>query len=787
MQTVSSTSLINALQQRVQQLRQQARIYQLLRQLPWVIVAVAGVYALSHSVVAGSVAGLLLGVLLLWLLKRNRTINNIQLENYLLHLNRHYPELEESAQLLPSEDDALTLMQQLQKHKISARVDHILSQQPEPLFNDYRFSRPLAANLVTLAAIVLLYWLLISRPWPQTPAADKGAEQPVAQASLASPRLVSAKVEVQPPAYSKLPREHSTHLNLKLLSGSQVSWQLHIEGLPVATKANSQSGYSIELSDGNQLALQSHNDGYFYVAATIMQSAIYTINTPVGKLDGVFSLTVNPDTPPTIRFISPVVTTSEIAKDGKPQLLSEVVVSDDFAVTQVSIQASIAKGSGEGVKFRDQTFSFDRSEMIAGKTHYFKHWQLTELGMEPGDEMYFSVLAWDNREPEAQLTRSPSKIVRWLEEEQSELASDGILLDVMPEYFKSQRQIIIETEQLLLEQNQLAAAEFKRLSTDLGFAQSDLKQKYGQFVGDEFESATLHTMEAGPSHHTQEHHDDEDEGDEHSNEAEHSAGDAHQHEASSQAASQASSQISTDRSGASALIAQYGHNHGEAELGFTGFKGQATPVSLMKQAIANMWNAELHLMMAEPAQALPYEKAALKYLNQAKQAERIYVKRLGFEPPPVSESRRYQGDLHDINNSENKQTALVDKAELILLSDSINKLQIWLDSEQAGSGLSNEQIQQLQALLSAELDTSAATIEHIATLQRLSLNGAALKQSLKQSLKQECHSCITALQYKLWSLLPPVVASPLPRQNPYLATNPAMQRYQQFLSQEPKQ
>jgi len=55
----------------------------------------------------------------------------------------------------------------------------------------------------------------------------------------------------------------------------------------------------------------------------------------------------------------------------------------------------------------------------------------------------------------------------------------------------------------------------------------------------------------------------------------------------------------------------------------------------MKQAIANMWNAELHLMMSEPALALPYEKEALKFLTQAKNAERIYVKRLGFEPPPV--------------------------------------------------------------------------------------------------------------------------------------------------------
>ena len=68
----------------------------------------------------------------------------------------------------------------------------------------------------------------------------------------------------------------------------------------------------------------------------------------------------------------------------------------------------------------------------------------------------------------------------------------------------------------------------------------------------------------------------------------------------------------------------------------------------MKRSIANMWQAELHLMLSQPEQALPYEEQALKFLKMAKKAERIYVKRLGFEPPPVSEQRRYLGELDEI-------------------------------------------------------------------------------------------------------------------------------------------
>ena len=766
MSTAPSQALPDLLSQRLHQLRQQAGIYHLLHKLPWLILSVAGIYLLSHNALLAATSAVLFVILLLVLIKRKAAIRNIQLDNYLLHLNRHHPELEESAQLLNRDDAELTLLQQLQKHKISARVHRILSQHPQPWLADYRLTAPLVVNAVTLSCVVLLYVLSQQLSWAPAKPRDNLPQNPAVAASQSEPRLLAAKISIQPAAYTGLPEEHSTKLNLKLPAGSLVSWQLQLETPSVVAGSESSNGYWLELSDGQRLTLMADESGYFTATATMLQSAIYTINTPGGKLDGVFSITVSPDSPPLIRFIRPALTTSEIAKDGVAELLSEVVVSDDFAVSLVSIQASIAKGSGEGVKFRDQTFDFDRSEMIAGKTHYFKHWKLAELGMEPGDEMYFSVLAWDNREPQAQLTRSPSKIVRWLEEESSELASEGILLDVMPEYFKSQRQIIIETEQLLLAKNQLTPAEFTRLSTDLGFAQSDLKQRYGQFVGDEFEGASLHNMEAGPDHHTDEHPEDEEE---HSDEAEHQPGsDEHQHEPAEQSAS--------DRSGASALIAQYGHNHGEAELGFTGFKGQPTPVALMKQAIANMWNAELHLMMFEPAQALPYEKEALKYLTQAKQAERIYVKRLGFEPPPVSESRRYQGDLSDINSREKSQTAVVEDADLRLLSESINTLQSWLVNGQTASELSREQLQQLKALLTAELDNTASTIEHLATLEKLSINGAALRQ--------DCHSCIRALQQKLWSLLPPVVASPLPRQQPYVLTNPAVNQYQQFLLPE---
>ncbi|KXI28625.1 hypothetical protein [Paraglaciecola hydrolytica] len=768
----AQAQLLTRLHSQLQQHRQQVILYRLLQSLPAVLVVLALTYAFSSSFLYSSLGAVAIASIIIWRLVRSTELADIHLQNYLLHLNRCYPELEESAQLLSRNPQELSLLQQLQQNKVSALLTTLLERNKALANTDYGLKYPLILSVVCLIVLITVYVLADKLELPvwdsiQTTTDLKQTEQ---QAELPD-GISSLKISVQPPIYAQLPIQDSEELNISLLAGSVVKWQLAFK------QTSSDTNYKIELSSGETLPLTAQDSGLFTASTTINQSAIYTISSargssPTSKLDGVYTLKVTADKAPQIRFLRPTSTTTEIAKDGLAELETEVLVTDDFALSKVRIQASIAKGSGEGVKFRDQEFEFDRMELIEGKTHYFKRWKLIELDMEPGDEMYFSVLASDNREPEPQLTRSPSKIIRWLEEEQSELATDGILMDVMTEYFKSQRQIIIETEQLLVDKERLELVEFKRLSTELGFAQSDLKQKYGQYVGDEFAEGTLHTMEAGPALPEQLHEDDHGEDDDDHND--HASAETHEHEPEPQ--------DTLDRSGASALIAQYGHNHGEAELGFTGFKGQPSPTALMKQAIANMWNAELHLMMSEPAQALPYEKQALKFLTQAKQAERIYVKRLGFEPPPVSESRRYQGELKDIKETSQQQQSVMPFAQQQLLSDSINTLQFYLDSalsfdnSNKSSDVNALQYQALTRLLQGELESAPDNIQHIATLEKLSIDST--------QLKQDCHSCIKQLQQKLWSLLPAVVASPTQQTTGFLLANPAVTDYQQFLQDQ---
>src|SRR6185369_16139817 len=71
---------------------------------------------------------------------------------------------------------------------------------------------------------------------------------------------------------------------------------------------------------------------------------------------------------------------------------------------------------------------------------------------------------------------------------------------------------------------------------------------------------------------------------------------------------------------------------------------------ILKSALNEMWEAELHLRQGRPAEALPYENKALAYIKQVQQSSRIYLARVGLELPGVDESRRLSGDRKSVTD-----------------------------------------------------------------------------------------------------------------------------------------
>jgi hypothetical protein len=83
------------------------------------------------------------------------------------------------------------------------------------------------------------------------------------------------------------------------------------------------------------------------------------------------------------------------------------VVSDDFGIADAYIIATVSKGTGESVKFREEQLQFD-SEIIRGSKNLQlnKKIDLDRLKMEMGDELYFYVEARDLKQPTPNRSRS---------------------------------------------------------------------------------------------------------------------------------------------------------------------------------------------------------------------------------------------------------------------------------------------------------------------------------------------------------------------------------------------
>jgi hypothetical protein len=121
----------------------------------------------------------------------------------------------------------------------------------------------------------------------------------------------------------------------------------------------------------------------------------------------------------------------------------------------------------------------------------------------------------------------------------------------------------------------------------------------------------------------------------------------------------------------------YVHNHEDPEAS-TLFAQSLK--SKLKQAMAEMWDAELYLRLFQPEKSLPYQYKALKLIQEIKNSARIYVHRIGFDPPPIKEDKRLTGDLKEIGNYSKNET-LEKEDEYENMRKAVARLEVLLDSD----------------------------------------------------------------------------------------------------------
>jgi hypothetical protein len=377
-----------------------------------------------------------------------------------------------------------------------------------------------------------------------------------------------------PPAYTDVAPAASAPKDAQVPEQTAVTWCL------ASAQATDEI---IELSDGQTL-----HAGVACARWTAAESVFW-------RWRGMrYTLKVVPDQPPEIAVTQPNEMTKDLPRDATMAAIA-VTVTDDYRVQQATLHLTLARGSGENIRFSDRELPLPASNDPRRRS-WKRDWPLADLGMEPGDELYFFVRAGDNA-AKPHTVQSPTYTLRLpAPPSQADDATTALPTLVKPESLRSQRQVIIDTEQLVadMRSKKMRDDEVRERSEGIASDQAALRRRYGQFLGEE---STLFGKD-----------DDHDE-----------------------------------RPGAKAdVVHDFGHAHDQPENA-TLFD-DATKL-LLRRALAAMWDAEKALRAITPKTALPPEYKALEAIKTLQQAERIYLHKTAFAPPAIKEDKRMSGDM----------------------------------------------------------------------------------------------------------------------------------------------
>ncbi len=560
-------------------------------------------------------------------------------------LDARRPELEDSTALLLADAEALPGLARLQRARVAARLSADAACDLRPAW-----PRALPASA---AAAIACTALLALAPWRGLPTPQEGPAASAARAAAAQDQGVRAiTLRVTPPAYTGLPVTQLDRLDASVPEAARLHWQL-------ATRRPVRA-LSLEFHDGSVLAL--HRDAAAWSGErAFARDTLYRLRFDDRLAPGTrwHRISVRRDRAPrlAVRLPEHSLTVLDRAQSSWELL---VEASDDYGLGAASLQLTLAQGSGENIKVSTRTLPLEGSGDMRSR-RYRRRVDLAALGFAVGDDLVARVSVADRRTPQAQTTRSPGFILRWPAPPGAQASGvEGLVKRTLPAYFRSQRQIIIDTEALLGERRGLPAAVVEKRSDGIGVDQRILRLRYGQFLGEEAESgrhtpaapaaavaptasvvpgvpgaataaATEGVTAAEPP------------------DAEH-ADEAHV------AAAAPSAGFGVDTAG---VVAEYSHVHDEAEAAT--LLDPDTRV-LLKSALDAMWLAEGALRTSHPERALPHEYRALRLIKQVQQASRIYLARVGLELPPIDETRRLHGERTGIAPTPVPLRAAEDKA-----------------------------------------------------------------------------------------------------------------------------
>lgn len=636
------------------------------------------------------------------------------------YIDNHLENLEYSTSLLLKPSENLSSLAMLQQQKVVKRLSDEISKISPP--NNIIKSSIVATALILIGFLAYQFNLSDYFTTEINPInkEDVVSFQPTDSTNLQAeiPELIKQSLTIYYPNYTNLPASKSSKMDVSAVEGSRISWELEFsDTLETVSIENMENSYVMELKDGKYTFNLSLTNSSFYNFKFSDKNG----NTYFSDL---YALEVTKDEAPIVDIKGiEQFTQFEFTDDKTVQFNSEI--TDDYGLKEAYIVATVSKGSGESVKFREEQLSFDTNLKRGSKSQNLsKKISLDEMKMEPGDELYFYILASDLKTPNPNISRSETYFVAIKDTTTNTFGVEGTLgVDRMPDYFRSQRQLIIDTEKLIKQRGQLAKKDFNFTSNELGFDQKALRIKYGEFMGEEqAEEEGIVTQDNLEEFEAEnENHDEEGEEDL-------LAAYTHDHDGSNE------HNLVDEKKEAESKnpLEAFAHSHDDAEMA-TLFEESLR--SKLLKALGEMWDSELYLRLYEPEKSLPYQYRALSLLQDIKNSARIYVHRIGFDPPPIKEDARLSGKLEEITSYRKNETLEKEKEfpairtaiyrieQIINRKDSISEKDQRL-FESSGNELAQKAIENpgqfLQTLqqLKQLSENSETTIEILRTVQK---------------------------------------------------------------------
>ncbi len=699
-------SAVAALDRALHRVRRRAALDALLAWLPLPLALAASLWRPAGPVPALAVAALALLAVGIAAAYRLRRFDRRWLA---LRLDAARRDLDDSSALLFAEAAALSPLQRLQRERLEQRLRERAAPDLRP---------PWSMRAIALAWLALIAVCLAAALWPAPRAVPGAAPAPARDAPVASePRLLEQSLQVRPPAYTGLDATSTSSLHAEAPVDSTLQWTLRYAPQPAAVE--------LVFHDGKRLALRREGDAWT-ARHVLRASTLYRVvpdgvagadTSPLHRLDAIA------DQPPRVRVIAPERGLTLMTR-GQRDWTLQFEAGDDHGVSaRARLLVTRTEGTGENIRFQDHVRVL-QGRGDARTKRFAVSLKPADFGLQRGEDLVARLEVSDNRAPQPQLARSASVILRWPPEPVLGAEGlDGLARQVLPAYFRSQRQVIIDAEALLQERPRLRADEFERRSDLLGVDQRLLRLRYGQFLGEESEGGRpLPTSDLPTSDlPVDDGHDDD--AHDHADDPARAPGDDHDH--GDPGAGQPAGFGKVDD-----VLEAFGHTHDIAEAA-TLLDPQTRET--LRGALREMWQSELHLRQARPHEALPYAYRALELIKQVQQAERIYLPRVGTRLPPIDQSRRLGGDREGLRNRPLPPLVAATGEDALTAA--------WRSLEDVRADTLPATLDALQAWAEANRDRLDDPLAWIAAIDALRQNPG-------------CDECRASLRGLLWSAMP---------------------------------